>query len=234
MGPAEAETLTRTRGDTQPAAQNRVFGAGRAPLRGLRQTLRRAVTHTHKTAQPVGSGREPVPVPPHSRPPTRTLSATPPPHPHTCVSSSSLHSLSSPTPTPGSPARPCTLHSLSAPPLRPPRTLLPSSSGPHSRPPALPAHAFPFVPPPSSPHPPHPSCGASRDSPRTLGSPEASSFVSAPRPRSAAPLAPHSPPQPRPGRGERARPSAAGSFFSPDARSLLPLAAVAAPASAGD
>lgn len=207
--------MTRTRGSTQTAAQKPGTSCRPIPPAGTQtdpRTLRRAAAHTHSPAQPsrVGAGGDPVP--PTYSPPLRS----PPPRPHTCLlSSASLRSPSSPAPTPA-PIPTFTLRSPSAPPLRP------SSPGAPSRPPAPVASAFSFVPSPSRPHPPDAPCGASRDSPRTLGSPEASSFVSAPRPPSAAPLAPHSPPRPRPGRGERARPSAAGSFFSLSGGALAP------------
>lgn len=172
----------------------------RALLRGPKPSR----TAQPSTAQPirVGVGGDPAaaPAPTPANPcPRPTLTPfTPALPPSTCLlfSRSSYSPLTRPCPSPGSFPSPWS-HLLPTPqPL--------CSQRPQTLPLPAPAPAFPFVPPPSVPIRPISPAPRTATPRGRRGSLEASSFVSAPRPPSAAPLAPHSPPQPRRGRGEPA------------------------------
>lgn len=169
-------------GDTQ-AALNGVPRTGPSPPAGTQTLARGGAQHHPRPARPGPCPSRSLSPPPHPLLPPQHL---PPPRPQFPL-------LSPPLPTPLLPPQPQPLPPACSPGPVPP-----------APPPSPAALASPFVPPPSVPIRPVALYIVSRDSPRTPGSPEASSFVSAPRPPSAAPRAPHSPRRPRRGPAELA------------------------------
>ncbi|XP_059795733.1 basic proline-rich protein-like [Balaenoptera ricei] len=238
VAPAGAETLTRTRGNTQTAAQNRVLRAGRSPLRGHRQTLgHSAAPPLTRTAQPSPAGWERE----------GTLSRP------------TLAHLLAPTPQPPTP--PSHLPSLQ---LQPPLPLISyPDPGPHPDPAPSPAPAphlcalpgprfLPAPVPPAVLQRPQPLrsllcrrppvlirptlLAAGAATPRGRWGPRRRlplSLLPALPPRRPSPLAHRLSPGLGAGSG-RGPPRPALYSLPPEARSLLPLAAGAAPASAGD